>query len=80
MGQGMLLLAVYALGLGIPFFLAAVAFNWFLAGTRLLRHRLRLIERVAGAFMVLVGVLLVSGRFAVLSNYLAGFGQLLTLE
>jgi len=80
MGQGMLLLAVYALGLGIPFFLAAVAFNWFLAGTRLLRHRLRLIERVAGAFMVVVGVLLVSGRFAVLSNYLAGFGQLLTLE
>jgi len=80
MGQGMLLLAVYALGLGIPFFLTAVAFNWFLAGTRLLRHRLRLIERVAGAFMVVVGVLLVSGRFAVLSNYLAGFGQLLTLE
>jgi len=80
MGQGMLLLAVYALGLGIPFFLTAVAFNWFLAGTRLLRHRLRLIERVAGAFMIVVGVLLVSGRFAVLSNYLAGFGQLLTLE
>jgi cytochrome c-type biogenesis protein len=80
MGQGMLLLAVYAVGLGIPFFLAAVAFNWFLAGTRLLRHRLRLIERAAGAVMLVVGVLLVSGRFAVLSNYLAGFGQLLTLE
>jgi cytochrome c-type biogenesis protein len=80
MGQGMLLLAAYALGLGIPFFLVAVAFNWFLAGARLLRHRLQLIERAAGAVMVLVGVLLVSGRFAILSNYLAGFGQLLTLE
>ena len=80
MGEGMLLLLVYALGLGIPFFLAAVAFNGVLAGTRLLRHRLRLIERTAGAVMLVVGVLLVSGRFAVLSNYLAGFGQLLTLE
>jgi cytochrome c-type biogenesis protein len=76
----MLLLAGYALGLGIPFLLAALAFNWFLAGTRLLRHRLRLVERGAGALLVLVGVLLVSGRFATLSSYLAGFGQLLTLE
>lgn len=79
MGQGMLLLAVYAVGLGIPFFIAAVAFNWFLGGARMLRGRLRMIERVSGALLVIVGALLVSGRFAILSNYLAGFGQLLTL-
>src|SRR5690606_38855775 len=29
MTQGLLLLAVYAIGLGVPFFVAAVAFNWF---------------------------------------------------
>ena len=80
MGEGMLLLATYAIGLGIPFFLAAVAFNWFLAGTRLLRHRLRVIEKVAGALLVVVGALLASGRFTIMSNYLAGFGQLLSLE
>ena len=80
MGQGMLLLAVYALGLGIPFFAAAVAFNWFLAGTRLLRSRLAVIEKVAGALLIVVGVLLASGHFTVMSNYLAGFGQLLSLE
>ncbi|MHB1225301.1 MAG: cytochrome c biogenesis CcdA family protein [Gemmatimonadaceae bacterium] len=79
MGQGMLLLGIYAVGLGIPFFVAAVAFNWFLAGARMLRGRLRVIEHVSGALLVVVGALLVSGRFAVLSNYLAGFGQLLTL-
>ena len=79
MGRGMLLLAVYAVGLGIPFFLAAVAFNWFLAGTRLLRGRLVVLERVAGALLVVVGVLLASGRFTVLSGYLAGFGQLFAL-
>ena len=80
MAEGMLLLAVYAIGLGIPFFLVAVAFNWFLAGARVVRGRLRMLERIAGAFMVVVGAMLASGRFAVLSNYLAGFGQLLTLE
>jgi len=80
MGEGMLLLATYAIGLGIPFFLAAVAVNWFLAGARLLRHRLRVIEKVAGALLVVVGALLASGRFTIMSNYLAGFGQLLSLE
>lgn len=79
MGQGMLLLAAYAIGLGIPFFAAAVAFNWFLAGSRLLRRRLRMLERVAGSLLVLVGVLLASGRFAVLSNFLAGLGQLFSI-
>ena len=80
MTEGMLLLGVYAVGLGIPFFVAAVAVNWFLAGARLLRRRLVVIERAAGALLVVVGVLLASGRFAVMTNYLAGFGQLLTLE
>ena len=79
-GEGMLLLLAYAIGLGIPFFVAAVAFNWFLAGTRLLRSRLAVIEKVAGALLIVVGVLLASGRFTIMSNYLAGFGQLLSLE
>jgi cytochrome c-type biogenesis protein len=78
-GEGMLLLLAYAIGLGIPFFVAAVAFNWFLAGTRLLRTRLAVIEKAAGVVLVIVGALLVSGRFTIMSNYLAGLGQLLTL-
>ena len=80
MGEGLLLLLVYALGLGIPFFVAAVAVNSFLAGVRLLRGRLAVIEKVAGALLIVVGVLLASGHFTVMSNYLAGFGQLLSLE
>jgi cytochrome c-type biogenesis protein len=66
------LLAVYALGLGIPFFVAAVGFNWFLARTRFLRRWLVPIERASGVVMVIVGVLLFTGRFSVLSGWLAG--------
>lgn len=80
MSHGMLLLGVYALGLGLPFWLAAVGLNWYLAGARRLTRWLRPIELVAGALLVLVGVLLFTGRFALMSNALAGFGQLFTVE
>jgi cytochrome c-type biogenesis protein len=79
-GRGMLLLAAYALGLGLPFWLAAVGLNWYLAGARRLARWLRPIELAAGVLLVAVGVLLFSGHFAVMSNTLAGFGQLFNLE
>ena len=70
--KGMLLLGAYALGLGVPFFVAALALNWFLATTRVLRRWLRPIELLAGVLLVVVGLLLVSGRFTVLSQFFAG--------
>lgn len=79
MSQGMLLLAAYAIGLGIPFFAAAVSLNWYLAGTRRLIGWLRPVELVAGGLLVGLGLLLVTGRFAALTSFLAGFGQLVTL-
>lgn len=71
--QGMLLLAVYALGLGIPFFLSAVALNWFLVGSARVRRWLLPLERIAGAVMLLVGILLFTGRFAAISSFFAQF-------
>ncbi len=75
MVRGMLLLGAYALGLGVPFFVAAVAFNWYLAGAQRLRRWLRPIELTAGTLMVVLGVLLFTGRFTILSHFFAGFGQ-----
>lgn len=71
--QGMVLLGAYALGLGIPFFLSAVALNWFLAGSAKVRRWLTPLERTAGAVLVVVGVLLFTGQFAVISSFLAQF-------
>ena len=71
--RGVVLLGASAPGLGIPFFLAAVALNWFLAGSRRVRRWLLPLERAAGAVMVLVGVLLFTGRFAVISSFLSQF-------
>ena len=69
--HGAALLAAYALGLGLPFFVAAVAFNWFLSRTRWLRRWLLPIERVAGAAMVVAGALLFTGRFAAMARLFA---------
>jgi cytochrome c-type biogenesis protein len=78
--RGTLLLAVYALGLGLPFFVSAVTLNWFLTSTRGLRRWLGALERVTGAFLVVVGILMLTGRFALLTRFFAGLGRLANLE
>lgn len=80
MPRGSLLLATYALGLGIPFFVAAVGLNWYLAGAPRVQRWLRPIEVAAGVMLLVAGVMLFTGRFAALTNFLAGFGQLVNLE
>ena len=78
--QGALLLATYALGLGIPFVLASVAFNGFLAGTKKMRDWMVPLGRIAGAALVVVGLMKVTGSFATLTAFLAGLGQFVNLE
>jgi cytochrome c-type biogenesis protein len=72
-GRGMALLAAYALGLGIPFFLAAVSLNWFLAGTVRARRWLMPLQRASGVALLVLGVLMFTGRFAALTAWLARF-------
>lgn len=78
--QGALLLAVYAAGLGLPFILASVAFNTFLAGAERARRWMVPIERAAGALLALVGLMMITGSFASVTAFLAGLGQLVNLE
>ncbi|MEX2466485.1 MAG: cytochrome c biogenesis protein CcdA [Gemmatimonadota bacterium] len=78
--EGVGLLGVYALGLGVPFVAASSALNVFLAGTAKAGRWLVPLQRAAGAVLVLVGILMVTGRFAALTGVLAGMGQLIDLE
>lgn len=80
MAKGLLLLAAYTLGLGLPFFAAAVGFNWYLVRAPQLSRWLRAIERVSGVLLLVVGILLFTGRFTLLSNFFAGFGQLIDVR
>ena len=60
-GRGALLSAVYALGLGIPFILAGAFYARSLRALGWVRRRQQLVMRVGGAMLVVVGILLVTG-------------------
>ncbi|WP_182421914.1 cytochrome c biogenesis protein CcdA [Aureimonas sp. ME7] len=61
LGSGASLLAIYSLGLGIPFVLAAAFSATFLQGLQVFRARLPLVEKAMGGLLVLTGVLFLTG-------------------
>lgn len=70
--RGMLLLGSYSLGLAVPFLLAAFAVETFLAAFQRFRKHLRWVQRVSGALLVVVGLLLLTGQFTRLAAWLVG--------
>jgi cytochrome c-type biogenesis protein len=60
-GRGAALLAVYSLGLGIPFLLAAWAAESFAAFLSRFRAYLGLVERLVGGLLVLTGIAFFAG-------------------
>jgi cytochrome c-type biogenesis protein len=69
-GQGVRLLAVYSLGLGIPFLIAALGFRGAVGRFPALRRRFRLFELAGGGMLVVIGLLLVTGLWDSLLNQL----------
>ena len=61
--RGALLSGVYALGLGLPFIAAALAYRRSLAFFSVIRRHQQWITRIGGLMLVLVGVLLVTGAW-----------------
>ncbi|MEZ5686783.1 MAG: cytochrome c biogenesis protein CcdA [Paracoccaceae bacterium] len=70
MARGTGLLAVYALGLGIPFLLAAIFIQRAMGVMNRIKRHMRLIEKVMGAMLVVVGLLLLTNAFSALSFWL----------
>jgi cytochrome c-type biogenesis protein len=70
--QGMLLLLTYSLGLAIPFLMAALAVERFIGWFKRYRRFMPLTTRIAGGIMVAVGILLVTGYFTIMANWLQG--------
>jgi cytochrome c-type biogenesis protein len=68
--RGGLLGFVYALGLGIPFVLAGLAFTRMARAVEFLRRRQQLIMQIGGILLVAVGLLLVTGTWDALTAML----------
>jgi len=70
LSTGVGLLAVYSLGLAVPFMLAALALDPFLRVSRGLRRYLPWVERAAGVLLVVVGIMMITGTFTLLNQWL----------
>ncbi len=71
--EGAVLLAVYALGLGVPFLLFGLTFTRALGLVDVLRQHRSFVGVVSGSLLVVFGVLLASGYLARLTRPLAQF-------
>jgi cytochrome c-type biogenesis protein len=69
-GGGTLLLSVYALGLGVPFLIAAAFIGPFLRWARGFRRHMGLVEKLMGLLLVAVGLMMVLGQFERLAWWL----------
>ncbi len=70
LGQGIVLLLAYSLGLAVPFVLAAVAVERFIGWFRRYRQYMPLATRIAGGMLLGVGILLLTGYFSALAGWL----------
>jgi cytochrome c-type biogenesis protein len=68
--KGAGLLAVYSLGLGVPFIIAALAVEPFAAFLTRFRAHLAHVERVMGGLLVLTGIAFLAGFFTQLNSWL----------
>lgn len=70
---GVSLLTAYSVGLGVPFLLSAVALERFLTVFARLKKYMGLVEKGSGALLIVLGILLISGRFTMLAAWLNQF-------
>jgi len=67
--KGILLLALYSLGLAVPFLLTSVLMERFLKFYSRFRSHMHALEVASGVLMIALGVLLVLGRFTLISSW-----------
>lgn len=70
LARGTTLLGVYAAGLGIPFLLSALFLERAMGVMARLKRHMKLIERLMGGLLILVGLALLTGAFSAFSFWL----------
>lgn len=71
---GFKLLAVYSLGLAIPFFISSLAINSFLSHFRKAHKYMAAIMMTSGILLIIFGLMLLTNRIRLLSGLLPNFG------
>ena len=69
--EGVLMLLLYSLGLGIPFLISAVLIDKLKGTFGFIKRHYNVINMISGGLLVLMGVLMATGVFGVLLRFLA---------
>ena len=68
--QGVVLLMVYSVGLGVPFMLTAIGINHFFRFFKRIKKYLGLIEKISGFVMVILGLMIFTNSLTLIPGYL----------
>jgi len=71
--KGVRLLAVYSLGLGVPFLATALMIDRFFSAMGRIRRYYHTIEIVSGALLVVIGLLIFTNKFTVIAKWLTPY-------
>ena len=71
--KGVLMLLCYSAGLGVPFIISAVLIGTFKSLFDFIKRHYRVIHIVCGAFLVVVGILMMTGLFGRFLSFLSIF-------
>jgi cytochrome c-type biogenesis protein len=71
--RGLVLLLAYSMGLAVPFLAAALAVERFLTVFQSLKKQMVWVNRIAGALLIFIGVLMVTNYFTILATLLQQF-------
>ena len=69
LGQGVVLLTAYSIGLAIPFLIAALGIGRVAELMRDHSRAVRLISKVTGVILIIVGVMLLTGTLEALARF-----------
>jgi cytochrome c-type biogenesis protein len=68
-GEGVVLLAIYSAGLGVPFLLAGWSIEYFFRAFQRMKAYFRVVELASGTLLVGVGLLVATDKLSALNSY-----------
>lgn len=70
-GRGAFLAAVYSIGLGLPFVLAAAGFSWATKSIGFVKKNIRVFNITGGVLLIVLGLLLLTGLWQFVIDYIS---------
>ncbi|HTR27384.1 MAG TPA: cytochrome c biogenesis protein CcdA [Terriglobales bacterium] len=67
--KGIILLAIYSAGLAVPFLITSLGIERFLKFYNRFKFHMHAVEVASGGLLIVLGILLVLGRFTVIAGY-----------